>query len=377
MKLTSALRHIFTLALLALNAIAAITTLAALWGGTIDPYTWVLPALLSMMLPLILVADVVLMALDIVFRRFRYIFIILASWLIGASALLNYSPINLNKPEQLTPDERERSFTLLTYNVLHFLDFRGEMPELDTNATIDYILSTDADIVSLQEADAMMTWPLWHITSDQIARLTERYPYRIINVNNQLSVLSKYPMEWDNVPLEGDAAQRMALFHFDIKGHRVSLFNVHLASIGLDMADKALYQRLFDTYPLSEKHLRKELRDVKHQLIGKLGVAFRRRADQARTLRHVMDSVGGDFIVAGDFNDIPNCYAIRTIRGDDMNDAYAECALGPTITYHGNRFYFRIDHVLYRGAFRATAIESPRIPSSDHYPVFTTFVFDQ
>ncbi|MDE6370644.1 MAG: endonuclease/exonuclease/phosphatase family protein [Duncaniella sp.] len=377
MKLTSAFRHILSLALLALNTIAAGVTLAALWGGTIDPYTWVVPALLSMMLPLVLVADVVIMALDIIFRRLRYIFIILGSWLIGASALLTYSPLNLNKPEQLTPDERERSFTLLTYNVLHFLDFRGEMPDLDTNATIDYILSTDADIVSLQEADAMMTWPLWHITSEQIARLTERYPYRIINVNNQLSVLSKYPMEWDNIPLEGDAAQRMALFHFDIKGRRVSLFNVHLASIGLDMADKALYQRLFDTYPLSEHHLRKELSDVKHQLIGKLAVAFRRRADQARTLRHVMDSVGGDFIVAGDFNDIPGCFAIRTIRGDDMSDAYAECALGPTITYHGNRFYFRIDHVLYRGAFRATAIESPRIPSSDHYPVFTTFVFDQ
>lgn len=169
---------------------------------------------------------------------------------------------------------------------------------------------------------------------------------------------------------------RMALFRFNIQGHRVNLFNVHLESIGLSMADKALYQNLFDKAPGSERAIRKELSDVKHQLISKLAVAFRKRADQARFIRHTIDSIGGNFIVAGDFNDIQGCYAVRTIMDGDMKDAYAENAFGPTITYHGNRFYFRIDQVLYKGDMKAVDIERGDIESSDHYPLLTTFVFD-
>ena len=81
--------------------------------------------------------------------------------------------------------------------------------------------------------------------------------------------------------------------------------------------------------------------------------------------------------MAGDFNDIQGSYALRTILGDgDMHDAYAENAFGPTITYHGNRFYFRIDHVLYRGDMEAVDIERGDTPSSDHYPLLTTFVMN-
>ena len=60
-----------------------------------------------------------------------------------------------------------------------------------------------------------------------------------------------------------------------------------------------------------------------------------------------------------------------------MHDAYAQNAFGPTITYHGNRFYFRIDHVLYGGDMEAVDIERGDVPSSDHYPLLTTFVFDE
>ncbi|MDE5650801.1 MAG: hypothetical protein K2I35_07320, partial [Duncaniella sp.] len=70
------------------------------------------------------------------------------------------------------------------------------------------------------------------------------------------------------------------------------------------------------------------------------------------------------------------CYAIRTIMGDDLRDAYAECAFGPAITYHGNRFYFRIDHILYDGNIEAVKLQLDKVPSSDHYPLFATFLID-
>ncbi|MCI9172057.1 endonuclease/exonuclease/phosphatase family protein [uncultured Duncaniella sp.] len=361
--------------LMVVNVLAAIATIISAYGGIIDPDLSIFPALMSMMLPGILIGDLLLVALDLIVRKWSMTFIIAISWLVSLPPLLTYAPMNIGNHE-LTPEEKERSFTLLTYNALHFWDFRGNVPGLESNSTIDYILETDADIVNLQEVEFIKTWPLWHITSDQISRLNARYPYRMVDINNQLTILSKYPFNYDDIPLPSPMDVRMALFRFNIQGHRVNLFNVHLESIGLSMADKALYQNLFDKAPGSERAIRKELSDVKHQLISKLAVAFRKRADQARFIRHTIDSIGGNFIVAGDFNDIQGCYAVRTIMDGDMKDAYAENAFGPTITYHGNRFYFRIDQVLYKGDMKAVDIERGDIESSDHYPLLTTFVFD-
>ena len=143
------------------------------------------------------------------------------------------------------------------------------------------------------------------------------------------------------------------------------------------MADKTLYEDLFRKAPQSERALRRQVKDVKTQLISKLAHAFRLRAEQAHIIRHTIDSIGGNFIVAGDFNDIQDCYAVRTILGSDMHDAYADCALGPCITYHGNRFYFRIDHILYGGDLKAVSCRRGDITSSDHFPMLAKFLFEE
>ena len=364
-----------TTILFVVNVLVALVTLVGAYGGYVDPGRFVIPALVSMMLPGLLIAGVLVLAVDLFVKR-RYAWIPVVAWVISIPSLLDYSPLNIGS-SSLTPEEKSRSFTFLTYNVLHFWDFRGNVPDLESNATIDYILETDADIVSLQEVEFIKSWPLWRITPEQVRALDARYPYRVVNVNNQLTVLSKYPFEYENIPIPQPMDVRMALFKFNIMGHTVRLFNVHLESIGLSMADKELYQSLFEKAPGSERQWTKELKDVKHQLIDKLSIAFNKRADQARFIRKTIDSIGGDFIVAGDFNDIQGCYAVRTIKGDDMHDAYAQNAFGPTITYHGNRFYFRIDHVLYGGDMEAVDIERGNVPSSDHYPLLTTFVFDE
>lgn len=360
--------------LLVVNIITAIVTIVAAYGGYVDPGKFVIPALMSMMLPVILIGGLVVLVFDMLFKR-GFTLILAAAWLLSLPSLLTYSPLNIGTKE-LTPEEKSHSFTFLTYNVLHFWDFRGNVPGLERNTTIDYILETDADIVSLQEVEFIKSWPLWRITPEQVQALDAKYPYRVVNVNNQLTVLSKYPFEYENLDIPKPMDVRMGLFKFNIMGQTVRLFNVHLESIGLNMADKALYKGLFEKAPGSERAIKKELKDVKRQLIDKLSIAFGKRADQARYIRHVMDSIGGNFIVAGDFNDIQGCYAVRTIMGDDMEDAYAENAFGPAITYHGNRFYFRIDHVLYKGGLEAVDLVRGNVPSSDHYPLLTTFVLD-
>ena len=100
----------------------------------------------------------------------------------------------------LDAEEKARSFTFMTYNVLHLWDFRGENPDLKQNATLSYILATDPDIVNIQELEdidyAQSAAGGGHI-STRPARFprSSRYPYHFVNVSQQLALFSKYPAQ--------------------------------------------------------------------------------------------------------------------------------------------------------------------------------------
>lgn len=357
-----------------LNVGIAMVTVFSAYGGTIDPQTCVLASLAAMALPVMLLLGLIMLIIDMIFWRKAAVAIV-AGWVIAASPILAFGPVNIGGADSLSDDDRQRSFTFLTYNVLHMNDFRGDVAGLERNATIDAILDIDADIVSMQECEMLREWPLWHITAGQLKDLAARYPFRAVGVADQFTVLSKYPFTVDRCITPDFVKRYVSFYRISINGGVLHLADCHLQSIGLDPGDKALYKQMLANG--GDHDLRHDMGEVKTRLISKLEAAFIHRKRQAEYIRHVVDSIGGSWIVAGDFNDVPSCYAVRTIMGDDMTDAYTEAALGPTITYHDNKFYFRIDQVLYKGDFRAVDITSPRIPSSDHYPVLTTFLFDR
>lgn len=367
---SSPIRSFFTAIAVGLNVMVGLLTILSAYGGMVDPEKMVFASIFAMLLPAFLAGGISLLVLDLLFWR-RLIPVIILSWLLALPPLLEYTPLNII-PKKLTAEEKSRTFTLLTYNVLHFWDFRGNVSNETENMTVDYILSTDADIVSLQEAESIKGAE--KVTAKQLREVNKRYPYQYKNVSKQLSLLSKYPVKRLDLKLPECLREHVACFRLDVMGDTIHLFNVHLESIGLSPKDKELYMQLYDAKP--DRDVKEEITEVKSQLIGKLAEAFRQRAIQAHALRDVIDSVGDNVIVAGDFNDIPGCYSLRTIAGDDFRNAFTERGFGPTITYHGDRFYFRIDHVLYRGNFDAVRIRRARIPSSDHYPLLTTFLID-
>lgn len=357
-----------------LNLAVAMLTIFSAYGGTFNPEERVIASMAAMVLPLLLIAGIVLSAIDLLLDK-RLILVIAAGWAVSLPSILVFSPLHFWKPS-LTEQQQKDSFTFLTYNVLHFWDFRGEdYPGVERNETLDYILSTDADVVNLQEYDVLDTKGPWKIKESQVDSLKTLYPYQYTDLDLKYALFSKYPFEQIELHTPREARLAMLGFKLNIKGHEIHLINVHLKSIGLTPEDKTLYKEALDL-PATKSELKRELKEVKSQLLSKLSEAFKIRTIQARTVRNIVDSIGGPFIVAGDFNDIPNCYAVRTIKGKDMHDAYAEAAFGPTITYHGDKFYFRIDQILYRGPFKAVDIERGDISSSDHNPLLATFVFD-
>ncbi len=364
-------RSLFRILWSAFNILCILALIVSSYAGYIDPSTCAWAQLPGMTLPVWVAVVLALFIVNLFIMR-KMALVDVVAFLICSGPVLTVCPLNFGEGK-ITDSEKSRSFTVLTYNVINFTDQQGPDPEWG-NRTLSYILSTNADIVCLQEAVPIMGKYKNKHWQSQLDSLRARYPYYDQSKPNFDMVMSKFPLKALPIPPheQWDTGNYSA-YSVDIEGHEVTLVNCHLQSIGLTPDDKELYLEL--TEKESVRTSRKEISKVKNDIISKLLSAFRLRADQARDIRNFLDTRKGDIILVGDFNDVPGSYAYRIICGAGLRDAYADCAFGARATYNANRFYFHIDQVLYRGDFRAVKIVRRKIKCSDHYPLLTTFVW--
>lgn len=360
---TSLIRSLWTL----LNIACGLCTLLAGYGGYINPDKFALAQLANMTFPGWIVLTLILLAVNLFIRK-KLAWLSVAVLVACIGPILTISPLNFTS-RSLSTDDESRTFTLLTYNVYNFRDNQGVNPEWG-NRTLSYILSTDADIVCLQESSNLNGVG----KKAQRDSINSRYPYRLYSSRSGEVLLSKYHVTEVDTPQPDWGSGSFCAYDVEVEGHEVTVVNCHLQSIGLTDDDKELYRELTDKELRNPS--RSELSKVKNGIVTKLLAAFRIRAQQARYIKEFLATRKGNVILVGDFNDVPGSYAYRTIKSDGLKDAYSECAFGPTVTYNDNRFYFRIDQMLYRGDLEAVRIKRGDLRSSDHYPLFATFLWD-
>lgn len=360
---TSLIRSLWTI----LNIACGLCTLLASYGGYINPDKFALAQLANMTFPGWIVLTLILLAVNLFIRK-KLAWLSVAVLVACIGPILTISPLNFTS-RSLSPDDDSRTFTLLTYNVYNFRDNQGVNPEWG-NRTLSYILSTDADIVCLQESSNLNGVG----KKAQRDSINSRYPYRLYSNRSGEVLLSKYHATEIDTPQPDWGSGSFCAYDVEVEGHEVTVVNCHLQSIGLTDDDKELYRELTDKELRNPS--RSELSKVKNGIVTKLLAAFRIRAQQARYIKEFLATRKGNVILVGDFNDVPGSYAYRTIKSDGLKDAYSECAFGPTVTYNDNRFYFRIDQMLYRGDLEAVRIKRGDLRSSDHYPLLATFLWN-
>lgn len=363
------MRHNLPLALgVACNVLFAIMTLIGAYGGYIYPSEIPVASLLVMVFPGLIVADIVLLLLDLMLQR-PLAWVPAGAMALSVGAILDTSPVSLpmGRPDY---DEERRMFTLLTYNTLNFIDNQDIYPD-STNRTVSFILSADADIVCLQECGYIGAFGPLCVTHEQTDSLMERYPYRHVGKNGQ-TMLSKFPFLPIPLRREQDDEAQFAAYRTNIHGHVTTIFNVHLQSLGLTTSDRELFLQM------TSVDRKQSLAHIRSQLLDKLFAGFEQRARQADRIAlwtQAFDDT--NILLCGDFNDVTLSYAYRAMQRAGLKDAYSKAAIGPTITYNDNRFYFHIDQVFYRGELRPVKVERGNIPSSDHYPLLVTFMWDK
>ncbi|MCB9071299.1 MAG: endonuclease/exonuclease/phosphatase family protein [Prevotellaceae bacterium] len=256
---------------------------------------------------------------------------------------------------------------LLTYNVAIF---GGEKEFKNIMHVID---ETDADIVCLQEFGCYMNHNL--LTQHQIvSAFRKRYPYRHLWYKNQrdnvswgVATFSKYPIVHKE-KIEYTSDYNVSVYSdIVIDTDTVRIFNNHLESNKFTIRDLKHYKSL------SEDFSHKKFWSITEHMSYKLGAAYQVRAQQARAVRDSIAKSPYPVVVCGDFNDVPQSYAYRTIS-KGLCDIQTSTSWGYNYTFHSNGMFVDIDHVLVsKEAITPLRYSVIHKAYSDHYPVLATW----
>ena len=370
---------VFTL----VTALCVIVLLMCAGGGYCDPAQYgFVPSVMTLLLPLAVVVAMVWCIVMLLTCRWRNAVTV-------AIGLILTSPVSclqcpLNMPQDV--DDTAGTFTVMTYNVASF----PHMYTQDSSTVMRNILDIDADFVLMQD---MPHWIRdYHYDTIKglkpyYEELCRKYPYRSHPYADEVAILSRYPFSVDTIVEAKRGFETLSylqdLEHYPamaydvvVNGNKLRLISAHLQSYGLSKQEKGI----MGAAPQDTLSIMSGSKLEHMSFVDKLNRAFSLRASDAHALREAIDRGPESVIVCGDFNDVAGSYAYRTVMGDDMIDSWAQAGRGYAWTFALHRFYFKIDHILYRGDIHAVdAKVYNKLPltytASDHYPLVTKFEF--
>ena len=92
------------------------------------------------------------------------------------------------------------------------------------------------------------------------------------------------------------------------------------------------------------------------------------RANQAKIIAELVNSTTSPILLCGDFNDIPQTYTYKTLKGF-LSDGFRSAGKGLGSTYKGMYNTMRIDYIFYSDAFSPIRYQTIPFEMSDHNPV--------
>ncbi|MDE5843318.1 MAG: endonuclease/exonuclease/phosphatase family protein [Muribaculaceae bacterium] len=333
-------------------------TILCCFGGAISPNLFALGSVAVLGMPIMLTISAIITVVWFCFGH----------WIIGGVGILMFiccsSPIKMwfpmNSPSE--PDPGAPMLKILTWNIQHGADYQN--PETTEAHTLSAILDIDADIVCLQEICGFTPQTLTHFSQTAVDSLFAKYPYRLGTENNDLKILSKYPLRHVYF---GTLNHYVLAENFIVKtpAREIAMANVHLPSFLLDAEERTI---------LSVKNINKEEKErLGMSVIRKMKKVFPNRAEAAEKVINGFDGLSMPTIIVGDFNDVPASWTYRLFLKDGFQDAYVATNFFPTHTYYPNHMYFHLDQVFYRGGVRPLSVDKLNIPTSDHLPLLATF----
>ena len=361
------------LALKIASIILFAVTLAAAYGGKVNPDYVTVPSVLVLALPYLAIATILtgigwLLSGRLIMAGFAAL-TIFAGW----GTLKDVTPVAFSK----APQDEKHTFRIMTFNCLHLADTTKR--DAPGNRAIKFLAESGADIICLQELVSFEDpAEIHHWSRELIDTLYAAYPYRAGGSSGSaydLKVLSKYPVVERQITCKDTdddnywrSRRRWALFEVDINGFKLPLLNFHMTSYNLTDTEREVVTEIKGVHTA-----KKSYEEFRYEIFPKLGEAFRTRAKNVAEMTATTSDIN-PIIACGDFNDVPGSWSYGLMRKAGFKDAYPETSLGPTNTFNQFLFLFHIDQIFYRGnRLKALQTKRHRINTSDHYPVEATF----
>ena len=358
-------RDVIKWTIFATNLVAIVLLFCSFLSWSVSPLKTNLFSYIGLGFGFILLVNIAYLVFWVFFSKWGLAFISLLS------LLLCYKPITTFFPLHARPARPpENAIKVLTYNVQGFPAERDK--DAKEHPILDYIATTDADIVCLQEYLVSKTGQSIFSQRD-VNRLLNKYPYRSITSLESsgkyhifgLACFSKYPIEETHEVVFESSYNGAAVYTINIEGVRYTVANVHLESNSIKPEDKKMYSSFLQNTDSVR------LEQVTSNIRTRLGGAYRIRAKQVEKVKEFIETRDTrGTIICGDFNDTPISYAYSRMK-DGLKDAYVSTAFGPGITYHEDLFLFRIDYILHSNHMKAFRTKVDKVKHSDHYPLRT------
>ena len=299
---------------------------------------WVI---MSIMTPLFIAADSILLLIWLIRRHYTTSIIIAIT--IAINLPFAFSVLQLRPHVQKSTSS---DFKIATLNTFGFRKFPSTQYTVESIANAMEAHKTD--IVCLQEYVDNKECP-----TDQIIKIfSKTLPYHAIEGSQ--AIFSKYPIQNYRYKLFEGGNNDYMIANLLIQGKAVKIISVHLQSTGISFI---------------QGHANGMSKEMKfNQMISSLEVSGKYRAIQVQEIRRIADSTSSPTIIAGDFNDLPSSYTYHHLKGK-MKDGFKVAGHGFESTFSPMHDVMRIDYIFFDKGLKC--IDYSNLPEtlSDHKAV--------
>ena len=331
--------------------VVAIFTFTGLFGGNVPPAGHTARAMMVYALPIIILADVVLLVYWLVRRRWH--------WLpIPAVTLLCCIPYigTMFQLRSLDKDAETKSgLKVCTYNVAMF---NRETTGFIAQDILSQMKKEKVDVLCMQEYNEISG------DKENSEVYKEFFPYMAVG-RSDMVVFSRYPITGSKT-IEFDQTNNSAMWaDIDVNGREFRVFNAHLETTGIN-------RTLRGAAKLQEKGVDVGRNPLLEAIYGNYTLGMIARSGQANTVAMEIRNTDEDrdAIVCGDFNDVPYSYVYNTMLGN-LVDGFKECGSG--FMYTWRRKQVRIDYIFHDERVKGLSYYTQELNYSDHLPVFMKF----
>jgi endonuclease/exonuclease/phosphatase family metal-dependent hydrolase len=358
---TEGMKRFVRNSLLAVNIILVAALLVAYLSIFINPAVTAIPALFGLAFPYIAAANVVMVIIWALKKKW-FVIISLAAILLGTGYIHNFIRFRNRGVEE------HHELKLMSYNVRLF-NFYEETERNSHSRMLQLLRKESPGILCLQEYFVKGSSEAGERSLREGLGGRLYTHVKLINSGSNthygIVTVSKYPII-NRGDIVHPASSSLSIFtDIVVDTDTFRIYNNHLQSFRLKRVESTLLSEI-----TGEAHNRSVGKIM--SIFKSLTLGFATRSAQVARVRKHIETSPYPVIVAGDFNDTPVSYTYRKIRRG-LKDAFVEAGYGAGFTYKGKYPPNRIDFIFYTDELKCIDFDIVKVRYSDHYPIISYF----